>query len=424
MVQLLEQYLDACLSGRAGISQAMFDTLVERGRPAIRLLREALARGELSCFGMAARRDDLIPLGEIAAQVKAGGRQIIVLVSQELALRAHVLTALLPAAATERPVLLVAGDQEALVSVLQTQDPRRLQLVVVSDDADCTETAAALAIMLDWFGQSIRSEIAKSHVTCLLSSEDEATRAVAGSRDLVVVDMPVGTGGPMDILGAGAGVIGLIAGIDVQAIRTGASMTFENCLSEEDLSAVAGAACAVGMAVERRRPIQAVTAGWSGFSPLVAWLQEMWISSASDAGQGLTAMTFEGAGLSRAALKRLSSGAPDCFLTAISVRHLPVGPAVGTMPEPIAFMSNRALPALAQTRLRAAIEMLVSEGLPVRLLRIPAVEERAVGALLMHLMLEAWFAAYLLGHDADRAYDVRPMNHLVRTYLSAGKSPA
>lgn len=51
MVQLLEQYLDACLSGRAGISQTMFDTLVERGRPAIRLLREALARGELSCFG-------------------------------------------------------------------------------------------------------------------------------------------------------------------------------------------------------------------------------------------------------------------------------------------------------------------------------------------------------------------------------------
>jgi glucose-6-phosphate isomerase len=66
---------------------------------------------------------------------------------------------------------------------------------------------------------------------------------------------------------------------------------------------------------------------------------------------------------------------------------------------------------------RATAESMVRQGRPVRLLRLPKLDEATLGALLMHFMLETIIAADLLGVDAFDQPAVEEGKVLARQYL-------
>jgi glucose-6-phosphate isomerase len=67
---------------------------------------------------------------------------------------------------------------------------------------------------------------------------------------------------------------------------------------------------------------------------------------------------------------------------------------------------------------RATAETLTKNGCPVRTLHVPRLDERAVGALLMHFMLETMIAADLLGVDAFDQPAVEEGKVLAKRYLA------
>ena len=62
-------------------------------------------------------------------------------------------------------------------------------------------------------------------------------------------------------------------------------------------------------------------------------------------------------------------------------------------------------------------------GRPTRLFRVGTVDERVMGALMMHFMLETMFAAELWGVDAFDQPAVEEAKVLTREYLSASGTP-
>ena len=70
---------------------------------------------------------------------------------------------------------------------------------------------------------------------------------------------------------------------------------------------------------------------------------------------------------------------------------------------------------------RATADTLAKNGRPVRTIHIEKLDERAIGALLMHFMLETIIAAHLLGVDAFDQPAVEEGKVLAKKYL-AGKS--
>ena len=62
---------------------------------------------------------------------------------------------------------------------------------------------------------------------------------------------------------------------------------------------------------------------------------------------------------------------------------------------------------------------LVKNGRPTRIMRIATLDERVMGALMMHYMLETMFAAHLLGVDAFDQPAVEEGKILTRQYLAA-----
>ena len=77
--------------------------------------------------------------------------------------------------------------------------------------------------------------------------------------------------------------------------------------------------------------------------------------------------------------------------------------------------------ALMDAEGRATAETLVRNGRPTRLFRLARLDERAMGALLMHFMLETIFAAHLLGVDPFDQPAVEEGKVLTREYLAGAR---
>ena len=71
----------------------------------------------------------------------------------------------------------------------------------------------------------------------------------------------------------------------------------------------------------------------------------------------------------------------------------------------------------------ATAATLIKDGRPTRLIRISTVDERVMGALMMHYMLETMFAAELWGIDAFDQPAVEDAKVLTRQYLSQRRKP-
>ncbi|MBN8919514.1 MAG: glucose-6-phosphate isomerase, partial [Rhizobiales bacterium] len=69
---------------------------------------------------------------------------------------------------------------------------------------------------------------------------------------------------------------------------------------------------------------------------------------------------------------------------------------------------------------RATAETLAKNGCPVRTIHLPVIDERALGELLMHFMLETIIAAKLLGVDAFDQPAVEEGKVLAKRYMTAG----
>jgi glucose-6-phosphate isomerase len=67
---------------------------------------------------------------------------------------------------------------------------------------------------------------------------------------------------------------------------------------------------------------------------------------------------------------------------------------------------------------RATAETLAKNGCPVRTIHLPRVDERALGALLMHFMLETIISAHLLGVDPFDQPAVEEGKILAKQYLA------
>jgi glucose-6-phosphate isomerase len=83
----------------------------------------------------------------------------------------------------------------------------------------------------------------------------------------------------------------------------------------------------------------------------------------------------------------------------------------------LAYLAGRTMGDLLDAEQRATAESLIRNGRPVRILRVPRLDEAALGALFMHFMLETIIAAHLLGVDPFDQPAVEEGKVLTRHYL-------
>jgi glucose-6-phosphate isomerase len=151
------------------------------------------------------------------------------------------------------------------------------------------------------------------------------------------------------------------------------------------------------------------------------WYRQLWAESLGKKGKGTTPVRALGPVDQHSQVQLYLDGPKDKLFTFV------FGPTQGTGgkitraltngdPE-LAYLEDRTVGDLAEAEGKATATALAQSGRPVRVIRLPKLNEESLGALLMHFMLETIIAGALMDVDPFDQPAVEQGKILTRQYL-------
>jgi glucose-6-phosphate isomerase len=151
------------------------------------------------------------------------------------------------------------------------------------------------------------------------------------------------------------------------------------------------------------------------------WYVQLWAESLGKDGKGTTPIGALGPVDQHSQLQLFIAGPRDKMFTVITTGVAGKGPKIDPelarrAGEP--DFSGRTIGDLVAAQGRATAETLAKNGCPVRIFHLETIDERSLGELLMHFMLETIVAAHLIGVDAFDQPAVEEGKVLAKRYLA------
>jgi glucose-6-phosphate isomerase len=251
-----------------------------------------------------------------------------------------------------------------------------------------------------------------------------------GLRDLLepegvaFLDHDTGVGGRFSALTNVGLLPAAILGLDIVALREGAAAALAPVLAKKkaaEVPAALGAALSIALAEEKGKTISAVMAYADRLEKFVKWYVQLWAESLGKDGKGTTPLGALGPVDQHSQLQLFIAGPRDKLFTVITTAVAGEGPAIDAalakrMGEP--GFGGKTIGDLVAAQGRATAETLAKNGCPVRTFHLDGIDERSLGELLMHFMLETIIAAHLLGVDAFDQPAVEEGKVLAKRYLA------
>jgi glucose-6-phosphate isomerase len=437
----LLQSVEGCLEagiGASGLTQAELDRYLKRLEPRLETLREAHAAGALPLLRVPERRDDIAPARAALAALSKGAKTLVFFGTGGSSLGGQTLAQLggwgIPAddgngGQRDRPRTRFYDNLDArtLERALQNLDLAATRFVVISKSGNTPETlvqaiAAVEAVRAAGLGDRIPE--------LFLGLTEPRSTATNGLRDLCeALSIPTLPHDP-DIGGRFSGLsnVGLLPalarGLDAEALREGARSVILELLSEapKDFAPAVGAAIAVGLAKERGIRVSVMLPYCDRLSRFAAWYVQLWGESLGKKGEGTTPVAALGPVDQHSQLQLYLDGAPQHLITVIREACAGRGPRVTPALAKIAradYLSGRTAGDLVAAQQKAIPEALIAAKRPVRTIDIETLDERALGALMMHFMLETILAGHLLDVDPFDQPAVESGKIITRRYLDA-----
>ena len=153
------------------------------------------------------------------------------------------------------------------------------------------------------------------------------------------------------------------------------------------------------------------------------WYVQLWAESLGKDGKGTTPIGALGPVDQHSQLQLFIAGPRDKLFTVITTGAAGKGPTIDPALAKRAGepdFGGKTIGDLVAAQGRATAETLAKNGCPVRTFHLETIDERSLGELLMHFMLETIIAAHLLGVDAFDQPAVEEGKVLAKKYL-AGK---
>jgi glucose-6-phosphate isomerase len=437
--------VEGCLEagiGRAGLPQAALEANLAKLEPRLASLRQAYADATLPLLRVPEWRDDIASAREALTRLTPGARTLVFFGTGGSSLGGQTLAQLggwgIPGddkhGSETRPRTRFYDNLDArtLELALSGFDLKSTRFVVISKSGGTPETLVQTTAAID----AVRhAGLADRIPELFLAVTEPKTKGVAnGLRALCehfgipTLDHDPNIGGRFSAL-TNVGLLPALArGLDVEALRQGAGSVVEAMLTAKragDLAPAVGAAVAIGLAKERGIRATVMLPYADRLSRFAAWFVQLWGESLGKNGEGTTPVAALGPVDQHSQLQLYLDGAPQHVITVVRETCAGRGPRVAPDLAKLAgadYLAGRAAGDLVAAQQRAIPEALIAQGRPVRTIDIATLDEAALGALMMHFMLETILAAHLLGVDPFDQPAVESGKMLTRRYL-AGQAP-
>jgi glucose-6-phosphate isomerase len=434
-VQSVERALQSGI-GEGGIPGRAFLDQLRRAEEALTALRNAYDNGSLPLLALPGRTDDLEPLADMAKKLRDASDLVFLgtggssLGGQALAQLADYAVPGLDALRTGARVHFLDNLDPLTLERLMAKLPLpTTRFVAISKSGGTAETlmqtiAAITALEKAGMGGNL-----PEHLFGLSEARPgtaNGLRTLLESKGCKLLEHDPGIGGRFSALSNVGLLPALVLGLDAVEIRAGAREALSPLLARKpakDVSFASGAALSAAAAADGKM-IRVMIAYADRLERFTKWWVQLWAESLGKNGKGAAPIAALGPVDQHSQLQLWLDGPRDKLFTVITTATAGSGPRMDK-----ALAETAGVPALAGKSVgdlvaaqgRATADTLAKNGRPVRSIHVEKLDERTLGALMMHFMLETIIAAHLLGVDPYDQPAVEEGKVLAKRYLAEGK---
>ena len=370
------------------------------------------------------KTDDMAAMQNMADVLGDGAARILILGTGGSSLGAQVLAqvhgALTPAGQMGGPDLIFVDNLDAeTYARLLAGDLSASRFLVVSKSGGTAETmmqagGALLAL------QKQGLDVAR-HMGGIAGRGENALRRLADTYGFALLDHEDEIGGRFSVF-TNVGLLPAIwAGGNAQKIRAGAASVMAGLSgAAADYGPLLGAAAQLAHMAAGRN-ISVMMAYADRLERLAFWYRQLWAESLGKLGKGSVPVNALGPVDQHSQMQLYMAGPDDKFYTVLTHATRGQGPGVPDSfadDEGLAALVGHTMGNLVDAEARGTMDTLVEAGRPLRHMALSAIDDEAIGALLMHFQLETIYAAEGLGVDAFDQPAVEAGKIRAKHYLS------
>ena len=414
--------------GSHGLDRTRYELILAKTQDALKGLCARYADGSLPLLLLPEKSDDLLPLKPIADTYRDKFDHVVLLGTGGSSLGGKTLRSLADCGFGPRPGaprlhFFDNVDPHTITALLRSLAPDRTGFLVVSKSGSTAETLTQFLICFTAV-QKVLGVAAGDHFTAITEPGDNVLRRLAAKFGMTILDHDPGIGGRYSALSLVGLLPAMIVGLDPLAVREGAADVLAPVLDgapPEFVEPAIGAAISVGLATENRVTTTVVMPYVDRLADFGLWFRQLWAESLGKNGKGTNPINALGTVDQHSQLQLYLDGPRDKMFTVMMLNCAGSGPIVEPSlvdDEALGYLAGKSMGDLMDAEQRATAKTLISNNRPTRIFRLSSLDERMMGALMMHFMLETIIAAHLLNVDPFDQPAVEEGKILTRDYLA------
>ena len=424
--QSLDTMLDSKL-GTSGVSAATLSALAEETKPVLEGLRKQKKDQTLPLLNLMHRSDDLAEIREVAERIAGTSSTLVVLGTGGSSLGGQTLVALKENVFANKPHSVKLHfvdniDPRTMDQMLKSLELSKTHFLVISKSGGTVETLSQMLVVIEALRGQLGEQAVAKHMTLITIPAASPMQALAVQFGIPMLDHDPKLGGRFSVLSNVGLIPAQLAGLDIKALRSGAAELLDEALDEKTGTAsraVMGAAANIAM-MRQGKSVSVLMPYCDRLACFGLWYRQIWAESLGKQGHGSTPVRALGTVDQHSQLQLYLDGPRDKFVSMLLLDNARNGPCVSPAladKKGMEHLPGRTLGDIINAQQQATLETLVRNEVPVRLFRIPVLNEQVLGGLLMHFMLETIITAGLLGIDAYDQPAVEEGKVLAREYL-------
>jgi glucose-6-phosphate isomerase len=435
------QSVAGCLEdaiGVHGLSRTTLERWLNKLAPALSALREDYPAGRLPLLNVPDETADLDAAGATLARLAEGAETIVFFGTGGSGLGGQTLAQVggwniaggggACARSGPRTRFYDNLDPLTLEAALEGAELAATRFVVISKSGGTSETLAqAIAALSAVRAAGLEKRIPELFLGLTEPAQpgkSNGLRDLFASLGIPILEHHTGIGGRFSCL-TNVGLLPALArGLDARALRAGAREVVQAMLAAEkprDFDPAVGAATAAALAKEKGIHTLVLMPYTDRLARFAEWFVQLWAESLGKQGEGTSPIPALGPVDQHSQLQLFMDGPREIYITVIRLASAGLGPRIDAAMAAtagIGFMAGRTVGDVVDAQAHAVAEALGRAGRPVRTFDLERLDERAVGALLMHFMIETILAGRLLGIDPFDQPAVELAKTLTRERLS------
>lgn len=324
-----------------------------------------------------------------------------------------------PAEGKPRLHILDNIDGATFATLLKQLDLRTTRFLVVSKSGSTTEPLLQLLAAIDALESAGGGKYIKHHFAGITEERANPLRQILTDMGAPILAHDPNLGGRYSALSVVGLVPALLLGLDANAIRHGARDVLATAM-KGTAAAIEGAA--LNAAAKDAGLAQTVLWSYSDrLQRLPQWWCQLWAESLGKNGQGTTPIHALGPVDQHSQLQLYLDGPRDKLFTILDAPSSldAKGNAAWATKHGLQLYAGRGMAEVVAAQVKATTATLNKYGRPARTISLKApIDERAIGALMMHFILETLITARIWNVDPFGQPAVEEGKILTRDYLS------